>query len=316
MCTLTLILPLDFPKHELFDLREPGLQRDCFLGEDKLVWHNKGYYFLFSCQPRQLILNAVSDFNPLIGSSPQPLGEALSKVAMDEVDRLIVKHKKYKVQTNTGNVLRKELRQNLEKVFFFSRNAVKNYFGPLPIKAIDESYRELIALAEQAIINPKKLFLLASESGHSSSKTLILIGSNGASFKCRLSESWLRISQASAPGSFSIHQFRNNEIRITAHCLERFTTRILGQSLDNFNPVLAESALLKFIKNKAVSYSFLMRKTAFIDVSGYIFIGAVSRGRLNLVTTYKETLVETKDFHRQVLALLQGAQREEKTKPA
>jgi len=100
--------------------------------------------------------------------------------------------------------------------------------------------------------------------------------------------------------------FRNQDINITAHCLERFATRIMGQNLESINPFVAESALLKFIKNKAVSNSFLMRGTTLVNVSGYIFIGAISRGKLNLVTTYKETQVNQADFHRQILSLLQS----------
>lgn len=310
MCTVTVILPDIYPKIEhsqyIRPLAEPVLpkQTDCFLGDEKLVWHNNGLYFLFSCQPRQLTLDAVSDYNPLIGLHPQPLDRALNEVAMDDVERLVVKHRKYRVQANTGNLLRKELRRNLNTAFYCNCYAVKNYFGPLPQKLFSEHYRQLIATAEQAIINPAKLLLVASGSGDGPRRSLLLIDGNGASFKCTLSETKLRVTHAAQPGNFSIHNFRNHDINITLHCLERFATRVLGQDLHSINSLVTQGELLKFIKNRAVSHACLMGRMAFVNVSGFIFIGAISRGKLNLVTTYRETPVETEDFHQQVIGLI------------
>ena len=310
MCTVTLILPHRYPQTGLSKyirpLAETGMSAnpECYLGGENLVWHNQGYYFLFLCQPRQLTLNAVSDFNPLIGCRAQSLERALNSVAMDYVDRLIVRRQDYKVTANTGNILLKELRKNLGSRFLCSRWAVKNYFGPLPAKIIDDHYRQLIALAEQAIIRPEKLILVAPDS-EGEAKSFILIDSDGRSFKCRLSKTRLRITLASPPGSFSIHAFRNRNIKITDHCLERFAVRVLGQELDSLNPILAQGELLKFIKNKAVGHSYRLGRTAFINVSGCVFIGTISQGRMTLVTVYKETLVDVPDFHAQVLDLLQ-----------
>ena len=311
MCNVTVILPQDYPKIEhseyIRPLTDTGTARQhCFLDEEKLVWPSHGYYYQFSYQPRKLILNAISDYNPLVGLSPQSMERALSFVAMDTVEKLVIKRRKYKVQANTGNLLLKGLRRNLNKAFFCNPNAVKTYFGPLPAKAIGRHYRQLISLAEEAIINPSKLLLVASDTADLPRKTLVLIGKNGTAFKCRLTERQLRINQAAKSGSFSVHQFKNRDIKITTHCLERFATRILGQDLDSINPLVTETELFKFIKNKAVNHSCLMRKTAFINISGCIFIGIINRGKLDLVTTYRETQVEVEDFHRQVLTLLQG----------
>lgn len=314
MCTVTVILPRTYPQYELSEcirpLAEPSLPRqtDCFLGNEKLVWHNNGFYYLFSCQPRQLTLSAVSDYNPLIGLRPQPLDRALSEVAMEDVERLVVRHRKYEVKASTGNRLRKELRRNLNSLFFCNRYAVKNYFGPLPQRMVDEHYLELISLAEEAIINPARLFLLAPETEKGFRRSLLLLDRGGAAFKCTMSETRLRITQAAPPKNFSIHSFRNQDIKITIHCLDRFATRVLGRNLLSVNPVVTEGQLLKFIKNKAVSHCFQMGRMAFVNVSGYIFIGALSRGKLNLVTTYQETPVDKGEFHRQVLCLFEQKQ--------
>lgn len=311
MCTVTLVLPQDYPGREIYEgirpLAEPELNEkpNCFLSKEKLVWHNQGLYFLFSCQPRQLTLNAVSDYNPLIGSCPQPLDIALNSVAMDNVEKLVVKHRRYALKTSTGNLLLKELRRNLGRTFSCSRWAVKNYYGPLPMQLIDEHHRQLIAMAEQAIINPEKLILIASETENITAKTILLISGTGSAFKCRLSDARIRVTQASPPGTFSIHAYRNQEITITAHCLDRFATRILGQDPACLNPIVTEGEVLKLVKNTPISNSCQMGRTAFLNVSGCVFIGAISRGRLSLVTTYRETSVDAADFHRQVLDLLQ-----------
>lgn len=313
MCTVTVILPHYYPDDEhsqyIRPLATPILpkQTDCFLSNEELVWHNNGLYYLFSCQPRQLTLSAVSDFNPLIGLHPQPLDLALKEVAMDDVVKLVVKHRKYRVQANTGNLLRKELRRKLNTSFFCNRYAVRNYFGPLPQKLVPEQYRQLIAAAEQAIIKPARLLLVAPETGDGSRRSLLLIDGNDASFKCTLSETKLRVTHAAQPGNFSIHDFRNHDINITLHCLDRFATRVLGRDLHSINPLVIQGELLKFIKNRAVSHACLMGKMAFVNVSGFIFIGAISRGKLTLVTTYRETPVKTEDFHRQILGVLEMA---------
>lgn len=310
MCTVTMILPQEYPGQEMYEcirpLAEPAQSRhtDCFLGNEKLVWQNNGFYFLFSCQPRQLTLYAVSDYNPLISSCIQPLDRALNSVAMDNVERVVIKRRKYEVKASTGNLLLKELRRNLNNTFICNRYAVKNYYGPLPGQKIDEHYMQLIAMAEQAIINPEKLILITSENESAPQKTLVVIDRNGAAYKCRLTNTLVRIAQASPPRNFSIHDFRNSDIKITSHCLERFVTRILGRQPQDVNPFLAEGQLLKFIKNKAVHHSYLLGRTAILNVAGYIFIGILSQGRLNLVTTYRETRVDIEEFHRQLLQVL------------
>lgn len=312
MCTVTVILPKSYPEIEhsqsLRPLAEPVLAQEahCFLADEKLVWHNNGLYFLFSCQPRQLTLNAVSDFNPLIGLQPQPLDLALKEVAMEEVEKLVVKHRRYRVKTNTGNLLRKELRRSLNTTFQCSRSAVKNYFGPLHPKLVNKHYLQLIALAEAALIKPAKLIMVAADPDNDRRRSLLLIDEKGASFKCVLSDSKLRITHAAPAGNFSIHRFRNQDINITQHCLERFATRILGRDLYSLNPLLIQGELLKFIKNRTIGHACQMGRMVFVNVSGYIFIGAISRGKLNLVTTYRETLVEVEEFHQQVLTLMQG----------
>jgi hypothetical protein len=222
---------------------------------------------------------------------------------MDEVNKLVVRRRDYKVTANTGNLLLKELRRNLGSSFLCSRWTVKNYYGPLPPKIIEAHYRQIITMAEQAIIRPEKLIHVADT--ESDAKSLILIDFDGAAFKCRLSGARLRVTLASPPGSFSIHAFKNQSIKITAHCLERFVTRILNHSLDSLNPLLAQGDLLKFIKNKSMGYSYQLGRTAIVNVAGYNFIGAISRGELNLVTVYRETLMTTSEFHDRVLNLLQ-----------
>lgn len=312
MCTITVILPQYYPEVEhskyIRPLAEPILPHtDCFLSNEELVWHNNGLYYLFSCQPRQLTLSAVSDFNPLIGLHPQPLDLALKEVAMDDVEKLVVKHRKYRVKANTGNLLRKELRRNLNTLFFCNRYAVRNYYGPLPQRLASEHYRQLIAATEQAIINPSKLFLIAPEAGNGLRRSLLLIDKSGASFKLTLWDSKLRVTHAAPAGNFSIHNFRNQDINITLHCLERFATRVLRRDIHSVNPLVTKGELLKFIKNKAISHTCLMGKLAFVNVSGFIFIGAISRSKLTLVTTYRETPVETEEFHQQISRILQLA---------
>ncbi|MGI6364928.1 MAG: hypothetical protein ACOX2G_04165 [Bacillota bacterium] len=322
MCTVTVILPQNYPEIEdsqyIRPLAEPVLaqQTDCFLADEELVWHNNGLYFLFSCQPRQLVLNAVSDFNPLIGLQPQPLDRALKEVAMEEVDRLVVKHRKYRVRTNTGNLLRKELRRNLHTAFQCSHIAVKNYFGPIHHKLVNQHYRQLIDLAEAALIKPAKLVMVAWLPGNDCRRSLLLIDEQGASFKCVLSDTKLRITHAAPAGNFSIHRFRNQDIKITQHCLERFAARVLERDLNAINPLLTQGELLKFIKNRTISHACQMGRMVFVNVSGYIFIGAVSRGKLSLVTTYRETLVEPEEFHQQILSLFQTANPETALAPA
>lgn len=307
MCTVTMILP---PQQEYYEsirpLAESGQsgQADCFLGNEKLVLHNQGLYFLFSCQPRQLTLNAVSDYNPLIGSSFQPLERALRSVAMENVENLVIRRKKYQVKANTGNPLLKELRRNLNNAFFCNRYAVKSFYGPMSAQKIEEHHRQLISLAEQAIIAPEKIILITPETAILPRKTVLVIDHSGAAFKCQLSRSRLRIIQASPPRKFSIHHYRNSDIKITNHCLERFATRVLNLDRQE-NPIVVEGQLLKFIKNKTVLSSHLIGKTAILNISGVIFIGAQSRGKLNMVTTYRETRLEIEDFHREVLELLQ-----------
>lgn len=298
MCTVTMILP---PQQEYYEsirpLAESGqsAQADCFLGKEKLVLHNQGLYFLFSCQPRQLTLNAVSDYNPLIGSSFQPLERALRSVAMENVENLVIKRKKYQVQAYIGNILLKELRRNLNNAFFCNRYAVKSFYGPMSAQKIEEHHSQLISMAEQAIIAPEKIILITPETDLLPRKT---------AFKCRLSRSRLRIIQASPPRKFSIHHHRNSDIKISAHCLERFASRVLDLGRQ-VNPIVVEGQLLKFIKNKTVYSSHLIGKTAILNISGVIFIGALSRGKLNLVTTYEETRLDIDDFHREVLELLE-----------
>lgn len=310
LCTVTLVLPRSYPRHELAEcirpLAEPKGEHnaECYLGGENLVWHNRGYYFLFSCQPRQLVLNSVSDYNPLIGCNPQPLEQALNRVAMEAVEKVVIRRRQYYVSANMGNLLHKELRRNIGRFFHCSHWAVKNYFGPLPTSKIKEHYRELIAMAEQAIIRPQRLILISPDS-EQDSKTLLLIDYNDSAYKCRLSQTKVRISLASPPGRFSVHSFRNQDIKITAHCIERFSTRVLGKDPEQVNPLLAEGELLKYIKNRTVQFSYLLGNTALINVSGYIFIGAVSRRRLKLVTVYRETPICVEEFHAQVLNLLQ-----------
>lgn len=306
MCTLTLVLPECPPIDNLAHRVEPlttgsSLPGPVWLDECHLVYYNDGWYFRFYCQTRQLVLDGVSDFNPLVGCRQLPLNTALDWVAMAEVERLVVKWRDYHVAASLGSELLKALRQQQGARFCVSPWALWNYYDSTHASS-RECFRELVGLVENALLTPAKV-LQVTTTRQKQGMSVLVEDREGAGFKCRLSPARLRITRAAPRNNFSIHAFRNHQIHITVHCLERFISRV-PEASGGVNPLLARSQLLKFIKNRPVYNSYRLGRTVFLNVDGYIFIGALSAGRINLLTVYHETRLDIGKFQSNLLDTL------------
>lgn len=313
MCTVTLVLPQAYPRPDISGpleaLAGAEPRGNCYLNSDNLVWYSQGWYYNFAWKRRTLVLNSVSDYNPLPGQRTLPLAAALSSLAMDEVEAVEVRHHQYSVDAQAGDLLRRALRERFGSAFLLSRWSVKNYYGPLPYRKIQPHYLKLLSLAEEAVLKPDQVVLVAAEDMDApvtqTNMSLMLIDHQENIFKCRLTENRLRITNAAPNGNFRIHDYRNNDINITEHCLERFIQRILGKEPQAIRPVLAKAELLAALKNRRAGRSCLMGRTAFVNVEGNIYIGALSRGRLSLITVYPETSLCPQTFTGYALELLE-----------
>ncbi|MTI94970.1 MAG: hypothetical protein FH749_05695 [Firmicutes bacterium] len=273
---------------------------NCWLDQDKLAVQGDNYWFLFTCEPRSMVLQRVSDYNPLLGGKALPLTKALNQLARDRVQSLVIEKRPYEVNVSTGNKLLKLLRLRQGSRFRCSNRAVRNFFGHFRPRELPKRRLCLTALSEQALIKPDKITAMSDSP---TLQSVLVVGRDGAGFKCCLSRTGLRITAAAPAGSFSVHQFRNERIRVTAHCLERFQTRILT---DGSSPLYAETKLFKHIKNSPVDYSFRMGHIVLFSINETNFVGAINRDKLHLVTVYPQTQIAPASFQEQLIALLQS----------